>query len=65
MKGGNGGTYSVAGGLKLCPKPGIPDYGERYDVFYPLKDFGMDRKACIDLIKSVGLPVPPKSCCFF
>lgn len=32
---------------------------------YPLLKMRMTRKACIDVIKSVGLPVPPKSSCWF
>jgi len=32
---------------------------------YPLLDLGLDRTACMQLIKDAGLPVPPKSSCFF
>lgn len=32
---------------------------------YPLLDLGMNRIDCANLIESVGLPVPPKSSCFF
>lgn len=32
---------------------------------YPLIDMGMDRSACAELIRRAGLPVPPKSACFF
>lgn len=32
---------------------------------FPLFDMGMDRNACIDLIKSHGLSIPPKSGCYF
>ena len=32
---------------------------------FPLFDIGMDRKACIDFIKSHGLDIPPKSGCYF
>jgi PP-loop superfamily ATP-utilizing enzyme len=32
---------------------------------YPLLDLGLDRAACIRLIQNAGLPVPPKSSCFF
>ena len=62
---GGGGTYQVSDKLNICPAEGVPHYKDRYDVFYPLRDWGMDRAACIEEIKSVGLPVPPKSCCFF
>lgn len=32
---------------------------------YPLIDLGFDRSRCITIIKDAGLPVPPKSSCFF
>jgi hypothetical protein len=32
---------------------------------YPLLQLQMNRKACYDVIKEVGLPAPPKSACFF
>jgi len=32
---------------------------------YPLIDLGMDRSQCITVIADAGLPVPPKSSCFF
>ncbi|MFN8469028.1 MAG: hypothetical protein U0X20_25955 [Caldilineaceae bacterium] len=32
---------------------------------YPLLDLGLDRAACVEVIKSAGLPVPPKSACWF
>lgn len=35
----------------------------KYDYWYPLIEWEMDRQACKDLIGSVGLPVPPKSAC--
>ncbi len=37
----------------------------KYDYWYPLIDWGLDRNGCKDLIRSVGLPVPPKSACYF
>lgn len=37
----------------------------KYDYWYPLIDWGLDRQGCKDLIRSVGLPVPPKSACYF
>jgi hypothetical protein len=50
------------------------DYGEQkrmsYTCFktgenrYPLVEYGMNRKDCVELIKSKGLPVPMKSGCF-
>jgi hypothetical protein len=36
-----------------------------YDYCYPLRWFGWAREDCIEIIKSEGLPVPPKSCCVF
>jgi len=32
---------------------------------YPLIDLGMDRQDCKEVIAAAGLPVPPKSSCFF
>ena len=32
---------------------------------YPLLDLGLDRSGCMALIAAAGLPVPPKSACFF
>lgn len=32
---------------------------------YPLLDLGLDRSACIEVIRNAGLPVPPKSSCYF
>lgn len=32
---------------------------------YPLLDLGLDRSACMRVIANAGLPVPPKSSCFF
>lgn len=32
---------------------------------YPLLDLGLNRVACANLIADAGLPVPPKSSCFF
>jgi hypothetical protein len=32
---------------------------------YPLLDLGLDRQGCRDVIAAAGLPVPPKSSCFF
>lgn len=37
----------------------------RYDYWYPLMDWGLDREACKRLIADTGLPVPVKSACFF
>lgn len=32
---------------------------------YPLIDLGLDRQDCRNVIEAAGLPVPPKSACFF
>ena len=32
---------------------------------YPLLDLGFSRTDCVNVIKDAGLPVPPKSSCFF
>lgn len=37
----------------------------KFEAWYPLFDAKMDREACVDLIASEGLPVPPKSSCTF
>lgn len=42
-----------------------PYSDKTYIVNYPLIDWGWDRDRCILEIKSSGLPVPPKSSCFF
>jgi hypothetical protein len=34
-------------------------------VEYPLLDLGLDRSACAQIIRDAGLPVPPKSACYF
>ena len=37
-----------------------------YHLFwYPLIEWGLDRRGCEDLVKSVGLPIPVKSACFY
>ncbi len=42
---------------------GIQD--DKYEYWYPLIEWGLDREACKDVIRSIGLPVPPKSACKF
>lgn len=34
-------------------------------VTYPLLDLGLSRQDCMKIIADIGLPVPPKSSCFF
>ena len=36
-----------------------------FEQLYPLQHLGWDRALCIEAIKAEGLPVPPKSSCFF
>jgi hypothetical protein len=36
-----------------------------FDQLYPLQHLGWDRPLCIQAIEAEGLPVPPKSSCFF
>jgi hypothetical protein len=38
---------------------------EFFTYFYPLMEWGMDRAACERSIRAAGLPVPPKSSCWF
>ncbi len=38
---------------------------ERYDYWYPLQEWKWDRAECERQIRTAGLPVPPKSSCFF
>jgi hypothetical protein len=38
---------------------------ERFTFWYPLIEAKMGREECEDLIRSEGLPVPPKSACTF
>lgn len=37
----------------------------RYLYRYPLREWGWDRDRCIARIAAAGLPVPPKSSCYF
>lgn len=37
----------------------------RFDYAYPLIDWGWDRAKCKAAIRGAGLPVPPKSACYF
>lgn len=58
-------TYSDGGNLNVAPEDGLPAFGERYTCRYPLREWGLDRVACGKIIADAGLPVPPKSACFF
>lgn len=37
----------------------------KYEYWYPLVEWDMDREACKESIRKAGLPVPPKSACTF
>lgn len=37
----------------------------RYEYWYALQEWGIDRIQCLELIESAGLPVPMKSACWF
>jgi hypothetical protein len=42
-----------------------PYEDEKYRNWYPLIDWKWNRNDCIEAIKRAGLPVPPKSSCFY
>lgn len=46
-------------------KPGLDPKAMYQFRTYPLLDLGMRRTDCARLIQDVGLPVPPKSACYF
>lgn len=48
--------YQRAGNRKTKPHE---------NVVYPLLDLGLSRVDCMTIISDAGLPVPPKSACFF
>ena len=43
----------------------VPEDDQRYTYEYPLQAWGWDRAECQRQIAAAGLPVPPKSSCFF
>lgn len=44
----------------------VKDYAdEKYDFWYPLVEWGWDRAECERQILAEGLPLPPKSSCYF
>lgn len=43
----------------------VPEDERRYAYQYPLQTWGWDRAECQRQIAAAGLPVPPKSSCFF
>jgi hypothetical protein len=46
-------------------KEGVDDRAPWQRRTYPLLDLGMHRRDCAAVIAAAGLPVPPKSACFF
>ena len=62
---GKGSTYSANEKSNVCGRKGFPHYRDRYKVEYPLIDWGITRSQCRDIIVKAGLPIPPKSSCFF
>lgn len=57
-------TFAIgydAGETRRKPLDDTPHYA----YIYPLRELGWDRDACIREIHNAGLPVPPKSSCFF
>lgn len=58
-------TFADGKGMKICPAKDVPDYGDRYSIEYWLRNWALDREALIRIILAAGLPVPPKSACFF
>ncbi len=46
-------------------KPTIDPKSPEQRRVYPLLDLGLHRRDCRDLIAAAGLPVPPKSACWF
>jgi len=46
-------------------KPGIPAQQPWTTRTFPLLDLGLSRRDCRKLIDTAGLPVPPKSACWF
>lgn len=38
---------------------------KKYEYWYPLIEWGIDRDGCKDIIQAAGLPIPPKSACYF
>jgi hypothetical protein len=41
------------------------DEKDKYDLCFPLQDWSWTRERCVKAIQRVGLPVPPKSSCWF
>ena len=61
----NGGDTYAVGNFDICNEAGLPKFRDRYSVAYPLREYGFPRKKCGEVIAAAGLPIPPKSACFF
>lgn len=66
-----GGRVRKAIGFDCSPKEwkrtfrAGPNNDPHYDYWYPLQEWGWTREECERQILSAGLPVPPKSSCFY
>jgi hypothetical protein len=58
-------TYAESSQLEIAPDPELPNFGARYRCVYPLREWGLTRTDCGRIITEAGLPLPPKSACFF
>lgn len=59
-------TFPTGGaGKNVAPDRELPHFRDRYTMRYPLREWGIDRAAAGRIITSAGLPLPPKSACWF
>ena len=58
-------TFATGEGVNIGSMAGIPKFSQRYDVRYYLREWGYHRPDLAKIISDAGLPVPPKSACFF
>jgi hypothetical protein len=57
---------NVYSGIDADETHRLGDYSDKKKtVLYPLSEWNMDRFDCVQTIIDTGLPVPPKSSCFF
>ena len=58
--------YDAGETRRATPKNGKASFDdEKYTYRYPLIEWGMDRDACVEALRSRSMEVPPKSSCFF
>lgn len=51
---------------KRCSTFAVQDFDAgKYETGFPLQEWGWNRERCIEEIAKAGLPVPPKSSCYF